>query len=125
MVLKNKARQDLQQKFLELVEQYNLGAYTAEELAVYDLIIQDAPLNDKEHNKLKEIAKELTDKMQEMLVIDWRKKQRTKARVKNMIEEVLDSLPESYDELWPKTCSEVYMHIFEKYPGQGQSVYNQ
>jgi type I restriction enzyme R subunit len=152
MVLKNKARQDLQQKFLDLVEQYNLGAYTAEEffntlkgfitdleheekrtvreglteeeLAVYDLMIQDAPLTDKERNKVKEIAKELTEKMQEMLVIDWRKKQRTKARVKNMIEEVLDSLPESYDDdLWPKTCSEVYMHIFEKYPGQGQSVY--
>lgn len=88
------------------------------------LMIQDAPLNDKERNKVKEIAKELTDKMQEILVIDWRKKQRTKARVKNMIEEVLDNLPESYDDdLWPKTCSEVYMHIFEEYPGQGQSVY--
>jgi type I restriction enzyme R subunit len=153
MVLKNKARQDLQQKFLELVEQYNLGAYTAEEffnrlkefineleheekrtvreglseeeLAVYDLMIQAAPLTDKERDRVKEIAKELTEKMQEILVIDWRKKQRTKARVKNMIEEVLDGLPESYDDdLWPKTCSEVYMHIFEKYPGQGQSVYS-
>ncbi|PHS44488.1 MAG: DEAD/DEAH box helicase [Alteromonas sp.] len=153
MVLKNKARQDLQQKFLELVEQYNLGAYTAEEffnrlkefineleheeertvreglseeeLAVYDLMIQAAPLTDKERNKVKDIAKELTGKMQEILVIDWRKKQRTKARVKNMIEEVLDGLPESYnDDLWPKTCSDVYMHIFDKYPGQGQSVYS-
>lgn len=153
MVLKNKARKDLQQKFLELVEEYNLGAYTAEEffnrlkefideleheekrtvreglseeeLAVYDLMIQDAPLNEKERKQVKEIAKELTEKIQELLVIDWRKKQRTKARVKNMIEEVLDSLPESYDDdLWPKTCSEVYMHIFEKYPGQGQSVYS-
>lgn len=152
MVLKNKARKDLQQKFLELVEEYNLGAYTAEEffnrlkdfideleheekrtvreglseeeLAVYDLMIQDALLDDKERKLVKEIAKELTEKIQELLVIDWRKKQRTKARVKNMIEEVLDSLPESYDdELWPKKCSEVYMHIFEKYPGQGQSVY--
>ena len=47
-----------------------------------------------------------------------------KITIKNMIEEVLDSLPESYDDdLWPKTCSEVYMHIFEKYPGQGQSPY--
>jgi type I restriction enzyme R subunit len=153
MVLKNKARQDLQQKFLELVEQYNLGAYTAEEffnhlkefineleheekrtvreglseeeLAVYDLIIQGAPLSEKGRNKVKEIAKALTEKMQEILVIDWRKKQRTKARVKNMIEEVLDGLPESYDdELWPKTCSDVYMHIFEKYPGLGHSAYN-
>ncbi|MGJ8681184.1 type I restriction endonuclease subunit R [Paraglaciecola sp.] len=152
MVLKNKTRQDLQQKFQDLIEEYNLGAYTAEEffnrlkefineleheekrtvreglteeeLAVYDLMIQDAPLTDKERNQVKEIAKTLTEKMQEILVIDWRKKQRTKARVKNMIEEVLDSLPETYDDdLWPKTCSEVYMHIFEKYPGQGQSVY--
>ncbi|MBH0035445.1 type I restriction endonuclease subunit R [Pseudoalteromonas sp. NZS71_1] len=153
MVLKNKTRQDLQQKFLDLIEEYNLGAYTAEEffnrlkgfineleheekrtvreglaeeeLAVYDLMIQDAPLTEKERKQVKEIAKELTGKMQEILVIDWRKKQRTKARVKNMIEEVLDNLPESYDDnLWPKTCSEVYMHIFEKYPGQGQSVYS-
>ncbi|TKG32473.1 type I restriction endonuclease subunit R [Vibrio breoganii] len=152
MVLKNKTRQDLQQKFQELIEAYNLGAYTAEEffnrlkefiteleheekrtvreglteeeLAVYDLMTQEAPLTDKERTQVKEIAKILTEKMKEILVIDWRKKQRTKARVKNMIEEVLDSLPESYDDdLWPKTCSEVYMHIFEKYPGQGQSPY--
>ncbi|MFD3305908.1 type I restriction endonuclease subunit R [Alteromonas macleodii] len=152
MVLKNKSRQDLQQKFQDLIEKYNLGAYTAEEffnrlkkfinkleheekrtvreglteeeLAVYDLLIQGAPLTEKEQNQAKQIAKELTEKMQELLVIDWRKKQRTKARVKNMIEEVLDRLPESYDDdLWPKTCSEVYMHIFEKYPGQGKSVY--
>ncbi|MEQ5734100.1 MULTISPECIES: type I restriction endonuclease subunit R [Providencia] len=152
MVLKNKIRQDLQKKFQELIEVYNLGAYTAEEffnrlkefindlkheekrtvreglteeqLAVYDLMIQKAPLTDKERNKVKEIAKVLTEKMQGILVIDWRKKQRTKARVKNMIEEVLDSLPDSYDDdLWPKTCNEVYVHIFEKYPGQGRSPY--
>lgn len=87
-------------------------------------MIQKAPLTEKERNQVKEIAKELTAKMQDILVIDWRKKQRTKARVKNLIEEILDSLPETYDDdLWPKTCSEVYMHIFEKYPGKGQSPY--
>jgi type I restriction enzyme R subunit len=36
--------------------------------------------------------------MQKILVIDWRKKHHTKARVKNMIEEMLDSLPDSYDD---------------------------
>ena len=152
MVLKNKARQDLQQKFLDLIEEYNLGAYTAEEffnrlkefideleredtrtvreglseeeLAVFDLMVQEAPLNEKERNEVKAIAKELVEKIKDILVIDWRKRQRTKARVKNMIEDVLDNLPESYDDdLWPKTCGEVYMHIFEKYSGQGQSVY--
>lgn len=152
MVQKNKSRQDLQQKFLDLVEEYNLGAYTAEEffnrlkalindlehedkrtvreglteeeLAVFDLMVQSALLTDKERTEVKAIAKSLVEKIKVLLVIDWRKKQRTKARVKNMIEEILDSLPESYDDsLWPKTCSEVFMHIYEKYPGQGRSVY--
>lgn len=152
MVLKNKTRQDLQQKFQELIEAYNLGAYSAEEffnqlkdfieeleredtrtvreglseeeLAVFDLMVQAAPLNEKERKEVKSIAKELIEKMRGLLVIDWRKKQRTKAKVKNLIEEVLDSLPESFDDdLWPKTCGEVYMHIFEKYPGQGNSPY--
>ncbi|GGA77244.1 DEAD/DEAH box helicase [Neiella marina] len=152
MMLKNKSRQDLQQKFQELIEQYNLGAYTAEEffnvlkdfiqeldqedkrtvreglteeeLAVFDLMTQQVPLKDNERNDVKRIAKSLVERMKEILVIDWRKKQRTKARVRSLIEEILDELPESYDdELWPKTCSEVFMHVFEKYPGQGQSVY--
>ncbi|MEZ9723544.1 type I restriction endonuclease subunit R [Vibrio splendidus] len=152
LMLKNKSRQDLQQKFQELIDEYNLGAYTAEEffqrlsgflhdldheekrtvreglseeeLAVFDLMTQELPLNEKERNEVKRIAKDLVDNMKELLVIDWRKKQRTKARVRSYIEDVLDRLPESYDDdLWPKTCSEVYMHVYEKYPGQGQSVY--
>lgn len=152
MMLKNKSRQDLHQKFLELIEQYNLGAYSAEEffnelknyiqdldhedkrtvreglseeeLAVFDLMSMVVPLNEKERNEVKQIAKELVNNMKEILVIDWRKKQRTKARVRNFIEDKLDVLPDSFDdELWPKTCSDIYMHIYEKYPGQGQNVY--
>ncbi|MEZ8311929.1 DUF3387 domain-containing protein [Vibrio splendidus] len=89
-----------------------------EELAVFDLMTQELPLNEKERNEVKRIAKDLVDNMKELLVIDWRKKQRTKARVRSYIEDVLDRLPESYDDdLWPKTCSEVYMHVYEKYPG--------
>lgn len=154
MLLKNKVRQDLQQKFLELVEQYNLGAYTAEEffnklkdfikdmsheeqrnvreelteeeLAIFDLMTQAVPLSEKERNEVKRIAKALIERIQSILVIDWRKKQRTKARVRNVIEEILDELPDVYDDIaWPKTCSEVFFHIMEKYPGQGvQGVYS-
>ncbi len=152
MLLRNKNRQDLQRKFQELVEQYNLGAYSAEEffnqlkqfiheldteekrtvreglseeeLAVFDLMTQAVPLNENERNKVKRIAQTLIGKMKEALVIDWRKKQRTKARVRNLIEEILDELPDSYDDdLWPKTCSEVFMYIFEKYPGRDNNVY--
>lgn len=97
---------------------------TEEELAIFDLMVHDLPLDEKERNQVKAIAKELTTKIQDLLVIDGRKKQRTKARVRNVVEDILDNLPEAYDDkLWPKTCSEVFMCIFEKYPGQGQSVY--
>lgn len=152
MIMRNRTRQDLQQKFMDMVEEYNLGAYNAEELfrrleefirelnvedkrtvkeglteeelAIFDLLLEDVTLSDKERTKVKAIAKMLISNMQDALVIDWRKKQRTKAKIKNLIEEVLDELPEAYDDdLWPKACSEVFMHVYEKYPGQGQSVY--
>ena len=80
--------------------------------------------SDKERSQVKAIAKLLIEKMQDALVIDWRKKQRTKAKIRNLIEVVLDELPDVYDDdLWPKACSEIFMHVYEKYPGQGQSVY--
>ncbi|MGH1461181.1 MAG: type I restriction endonuclease subunit R [Neptuniibacter sp.] len=152
MIMRNRTRQDLQQKFMDMIEEYNLGAYNAEELfrrleefirelneedkrtvkeglteeelAIFDLLLEDVTLSDKERTQVKGIAKILIEKMQDALVIDWRKKQRTKAKIKNLIEEVLDELPEAYDDdLWPKACSEVFMHVYEKYPGQGQSVY--
>ena len=152
MIMRNRTRQDLQQKFLDMIEEYNLGAYNAEELfrrleefirelneedkrtvkeglteeelAIFDLLLEDVTLSDKERTQVKVIAKALIEKMQDALVIDWRKKQRTKAKIKNLIEEVLDELPEAYDDdLWPKACSEVFMHVYEKYPGQGQSDY--
>lgn len=152
MVLRNRTRQDLQQKFLDMIEEYNLGAYNAEELfrrledfinelneedkrtvkeglteeelAIFDLLLEDVKLSDKERTQVKAVAKALITKMQDALVIDWRKKQRTKAKIRSLIEEVLDELPEAYDDdLWPKACTEVFMHVYEKYPGQGNSVY--
>ena len=42
---------------------------TEPELAVYDLMIQDVALTEKERNLVKEIAKELTEKMEAILVI--------------------------------------------------------
>lgn len=152
MLERNATRHDLQQKFQELVEQYNLGAYQAEqffnqlrdfvrqldeegkraakeglneaELAIVDLLCQGIQLSEKERNKVKTIAKELLEKLQEALVIDWRKKQRTKARIQKIIDDVFQELPEAYnDDLWPKACEHVYLHIFDKYAGEGRSVY--
>ncbi|MEP1446296.1 MAG: hypothetical protein ABJK37_09330 [Paraglaciecola sp.] len=43
---------------------------------------QTAPLSEKECHRVKKIAKELTEKMQDILVTDWSKKQRSKAKAK-------------------------------------------
>jgi type I restriction enzyme R subunit len=70
------------------------------------------------------VAHELLEKLRTVLVIDWRRKQRTKARVESMIKDVLDALPESYDdEGWARTCDPVYLHVYDKYAREGVSVY--
>jgi len=148
----NMTRQDLQEKFQKLVEQYNLGAYqaeqfflelrnfvneldeedrrgareglTEEELAIVDLLCKEVELSEQERNKVKAIAKELLEKLRTALVIDWRKKQRTKARVHKIIDDVFQELPDSYsDDIWPKACEHVYLHVYDKYAGEGKSVY--
>lgn len=153
MIERNGTRQNLQDKFQELIEQYNLGAYTAEqffeelkkfireledeekrtvreglteeELAIFDLLCQEVSLTEKDRDQVKKIAHELLEKLKEVLVIDWKKKQRTKARVESLIKDVLDALPDAYtDEIWPKACEGVYLHVFDKYAGEGVSVYS-
>lgn len=51
-----------------------------------------------------------------VLVIDWRKKQRTKARVQNIVDNILQELQEAYDDdKWQIACDSVFMHNFDKF----------
>ncbi|GAJ00670.1 unnamed protein product, partial [marine sediment metagenome] len=60
----------------------------------------------------------------EKLVLDWRKKQQSRADVKVTIEKMLDELPKSYTrDIYEHKCSLIYQHVYESYYGQGQSVY--
>ena len=82
-------------------------------------------LSEKERNEVKHIAKLLLDKLKDVLVLDWRKRQRTKARVQKVIDDILQSLPDSYDDqLWQTVCDSVYTHVFDKYRGDGQSAFH-
>lgn len=152
MVGKNPTRIDLQERFNELVKNYNLGASSAEqffqqlrefvealneedkraareglsepELSVFDLLCQDVALSASERDKVKALAKQLLETLNEVLVIDWRKRQRTKARVQKIIDDVLQGLPDSFDDdRWEVACDKVFMHVYDKYQGAGQSVY--
>jgi len=153
MVERNRTRKDLQEKFQALIEEYNNGAYNAEqffnelkkfideldeeerrgvregldeeELAIFDLLCQGVELSAKEREQVKAIAQQLLLKVRDDLVIDWRKKQQAKARVRDHIQAVLDDLPQSYDsDKWNNVFESVYQHVYQAYRGRGESVYH-
>ena len=155
MIRLNKSRLDYYQKFQQLIKDYNDGAknvdafYTElislaqdlneeeqrgiaenlseEELALFDLLTKpDIKLSRKEKAEVKAVAQELLDTLKaERLVLDWRKRQQTRAAVQLTIEELLDKLPEAYDEtLYNQKCQVVYQHVYDAYYGSGRSVYS-
>lgn len=153
MVKMNPLRLTFAEKFQKLIDEYNEGAkrveeffeelidfakklnkeekrglseqLTEEELAVFDLLLQP-DLKGKAIERIKKIAKELLLKLKsEKLVLDWRKKQQTRADVLVTIKNLLfEELPESYE---TKDCNErcdlVYRHIYDSYYGECKSIY--
>jgi len=97
-----------------------------EELALFDLLTKpDMKLTKKEEKQVKSIAQNLLTKLKaEMLVLDWRKKQQTRAAVQLTIERILEELPETYtQEIYSQKCGVVYQHVYESYAGLGESIY--
>jgi type I restriction enzyme, R subunit len=68
---------------------------TEEELVIFDLLTKPDPVLKKtEELQVKKVAHELLEKLKhEKLVLDWRKRQQSRAAVKTAIEDVLDRLP--------------------------------
>ncbi len=155
MVSLNKSRVDYLEKFQKLIDEYNSGSYnvetfftklvdfaqglnaeekrriaenlTEEELAIFDLLTKpEMTLSKKEELEVKKVAHDLLETLKkEKLVLDWRKRQQSRAAVRLSIEEILDHLPRSYiPELYQHKCDLVYQHIYDSYFGQGQSIYS-
>jgi type I restriction enzyme, R subunit len=154
MVRLNRTRIDYLEKFREMIEEYNAGSknvelffdellafakqlskedqravaenLTEEELAIFDLLMKPRPdLKESEIKQVKSVARELLETVKnEKLVIDWRKRQQSRAAVLVTVQDVLDQLPRAYStEMYEKKCEVVYQHIFEAYAGAGVSVY--
>ncbi|HXV21035.1 MAG TPA: HsdR family type I site-specific deoxyribonuclease, partial [Desulfuromonadales bacterium] len=154
LVLLNRSRMDYLERFQRLIDEYNSGALNVEavfgellkfardlndeerrhmqeelseeELALFDLLIKPAPgLTEKERKQVKKVARDLLDLLKrEKLVLDWRKKEMTRAGVRQTIEIMLDYLPEVFDKsLYEKKCDAIYQHVYDAYYGQGRSVY--
>ncbi len=154
MVELNKQRIDYEEKFRALIDEYNSGSanieeffkklmqfaqalsdeekrhiaehLTEEELAIFDLLTKPDPtLSKTQEQEVKKVAQDLLATLKhERLVLDWRKRQQSRAAVRVAIEEQLDRLPDVYfPELWMKKCDLVYNHVYDSYYGGGMSVY--
>jgi type I restriction enzyme, R subunit len=102
---------------------------TEEELAIFDLLVRDPnhDLTEKEKKQVKKTSKELLESLKKgKLVLDWRKRQQSRAQVLMTIQDVLDSgLPRKYNtEIYNKKCDIVYQHIYNSYFGQERSIYS-
>jgi type I restriction enzyme, R subunit len=155
MVRLNKTRMNYLETFQQLIADYNAGAsnvdafftqllsfarslsaeeqrtvaeqLSEEELALFDLLTKPEPqLSRAEQEQVKRVARELLQVLkQEKLVLDWRKRQQTRASVEVTIEKKLDELPEAYSvEVYEQKCRAVYQHVYDSYYDQGRSLYS-
>ena len=95
-------------------------------MALFDLLIKpEMTLTKKDEKAVKKVAKDLLETLKkEKLVLDWRKRQQTRAAVRLCIEQILDQLPPVYTpELYQQKCDITYQHVFDSYFGLGQSIY--
>jgi len=120
-------RTDYQQKFEELIADYNAGSLNIDqlfaalleqsrklteeqtrhvrenlltaELVIFDILTRPAPeLSDAERDEVKKVAKQLLTKVQGLLALDWQKRAGPRAQVKGAISDALDEgLPRAYD----------------------------
>jgi type I restriction enzyme, R subunit len=97
-----------------------------EELVIFDILTRPAPeLSTQERAEVKKVAKQLLNKLNELLVIDWRKKSNARSQLKLSIEDTLDTgLPRAYTpELYQQKCSAMFKHFYESYPQRNSGVY--
>jgi type I restriction enzyme R subunit len=156
MVRVNPMRVDYAQRLRDLIDRYNAGSanidaffeelkelarslseeeerhvrehFSEEELAVFDLLTKPEPaLSPTQEEQVKRVVRDLLQKLKsELLVLDWRKHQGTRAAVRVGIERLLDAgLPDVYDRaLFARKSESVFEHVFESYGDAGDSLYD-
>ena len=122
----NRTRADFAEKFEALIESYNAGSrsieelfeellklsrglseeqerhvrenMTEEELVIFDILTRPAPeLTVEERKEIKKVARELLARLKALLVLNWRQKASARSQLKLAIEDVLDTgLPPAY-----------------------------
>lgn len=150
----NRTRIDFAEKFEELIQSYNAGSrsieelfqdlvnlsrnlseeqerhvrenMSEEELVVFDILTRPAPeLSAAERDEVKKAARQLLERLKDLLVLSWREKVAARSRVQEAIKDALEvGLPGAYSaELYEEKCSRVFEHIYEGYPDRNVNVY--
>ena len=99
---------------------------TEEELVIFDILTRPAPeLSADERAEVKKVARELLNRLKQLLVLNWRQKSSARSQLKLAIEDTLDTgLPRAYDKpLYEQKCSALFEHIFESYPERDAGIY--
>jgi type I restriction enzyme, R subunit len=154
LVRLNRTRADFAEKFEALIESYNAGSrsieelleelvkltrglneeeerhvrenITEEELVIFDILTRPAPeLTTEERAEVKKVARDLLQRLKQLLVLNWRQKSAARSQLKLAIEDALDTgLPRAYTpELYRKKCSVLFEHVYESYPERNAGVY--
>ena len=140
MIELNRTRADFAEKFEELIEGYNAGSrsiqelfdelvklsnslndeqerhvrenMSEEELVIFDILTRPAPeLSEEERSEVKKAARELLVRLKELLVLNWRQKSTARSQLKLAIEDALDSgLPRAYT---PELYNQKCSAVFE------------
>ncbi|MGH8093799.1 MAG: type I restriction enzyme endonuclease domain-containing protein, partial [Chthoniobacterales bacterium] len=136
----NKTRADYLAKFEELIESYNSGSrsieelfeellafsrslneeqqrhvreqLTDDELTVFDILTRPGPdLSSEEREEVKKVARQLLQRFKNAVVLDWRQKAQARAQVRLAIEDILDDgLPRPYS---PELYQQKCSAVFE------------
>ena len=157
MIKQNPTRMDFYKKYKKIIEDYNYEKDRAvieetfeallkfvndlsgeekraakeglseEDLALFDLL-EKSNLNSKDREKLKQISKDLLEKLKKLIegIDNWQEKIQSQAKVKVTIDDYLTKyLPESYgfDEI-SKKRDVVYNYLFENYTILSNNTYS-
>jgi type I restriction enzyme R subunit len=126
MIQLNRTRTDFAEKFEALIENYNAGSrsieelfaellklsnglsdeqqrhvrenMTEEELVIFDILTRSAPeLSSDERTEVKKVARDLLARLKALLVLNWRQKSTARSQLRLTIEDTLDAgLPRAY-----------------------------
>ena len=152
---RNPTRYELVERIEQLIEDYNAGSLnideylrrlialsktlsdeearaarqdmTEEQLAIFDLLTQPDPvLTNEELENVKAGAKDLLERLHEVIVQDWHRKAEVVSDVDSTIRRVLDqSLPSPYTaDIFHSKVRLVFDHVLTAYGDNGESAYS-